>query len=861
MAETRIIRKMSPRESSPNGLQEGTVISVKSSVTSKSSGARGKNLSGSAKKVSSGKQASSGTSKRFPLSRKELLNDYKLARLSRELSILGRKEVLTGKAKFGIFGDGKELPQIVLSKFFQNGDFRSGYYRDQTLMMAIGQLTPEQFFAQLYANPDNGADPHSGGRQMNAHFATRLLDEDGNWLPQTSMKISSADMSPTASQMPRLVGLGYASKLYRHLPELSAFTQFSNQGNEIVFGTIGDASTSEGVFWESVNAAGVLQIPVVISVWDDGYGISVEKKYQTTKESISEILSGFQRTDKLAGYEILKVKAWDYPSLYLTYQKATEFARKEHIPVLIHVEEVSQPLGHSTSGSHERYKSVERLKWEEDFCCCNQMRLWLLSENLASEKELDTVEESVKKIAKEAQKRAWTEFQDPIKQERQQVAQRLQEIIQSASLSEEQTNSLQSLVQHLLRQQSLLRRHVISTVRQALLIVTDLANDPVLNPLKEWLRAENEKNHLRFNAHLLSNGKHSPLQAKRIDPVYGDRPPLADGRVILRDHFDALFSAHPNLVIFGEDSGKLGDVNLGLEGLQEKYGALRITDTGIREATILGQGIGMALRGLRPIAEIQYLDYLLYCFQTLSDDVATLRYRTNGGQTAPVIVRTRGHRLEGIWHSGSPMGMILNGIRGVHVCVPRNLTDAAGFYTTLLQGDDPALVIEPLNAYRLKEKRPLNIGKFSTPLGIPELVEEGSDITLVSYGSTFNVVQKSLSRLRSLGISAELIDVKTLLPFDIEHRIRQSLQKTNRILFIDEDVPGGATAFMMQQVLQVQKGFELLDSPARCLSASDHRPAYSSDGDYFSKPSIEDVVETVYDMMSESNPTKFPSRY
>lgn len=867
MAGTKTARKKSLQENSPNGLSVERAGSVK--FAGSDSAAKAKDDSVNAVKADAKSTAASTTGSKkkllpkktaFPVSKKELLEDYKLARLSRELSILGRKEVLTGKAKFGIFGDGKELPQIVLSKFFQDGDFRSGYYRDQTLMMAIDQLTPEQFFAQVYANPDHHADPHSGGRQMNAHFATRLLDENGNWYPQTGMKISSADMSPTASQMPRLVGLGYASKLYRSLPELSRFTHFSRNGSEIAFGTIGDASTSEGIFWESVNAAGVLQIPVVISVWDDGYGISVEKKYQTTKESISEVLSGFQRTDESAGFEILKVKAWDYPALYQTYKKATELARKEHVPVLVHVEEVSQPLGHSTSGSHERYKSVDRLQWEEEFCCCNQMRLWLLKQKFASAKELDAIEELAKRIAKDAQKRAWAEFQDPIKQERQRVVSLLGEIHSSPALSEDQRTAVQLLSQQLQRQQPLLRRHVISVVRQVILQLTDLTEEVALQSLKEWYRSENEKNYTRFHAHLTSTDKDSPLLVKRVAPVYSERPQMADGRIILRDHFDALFSMYPNLVVFGEDSGKLGDVNLGLEGLQEKYGPLRVTDTGIREATILGQGIGMALRGLRPIAEIQYLDYLLYCFQTLSDDVATLRYRTNGGQAAPVIIRTRGHRLEGIWHSGSPMGMILNGVRGVHVCVPRNLTDAAGFYTTLLQGNDPALVIEPLNAYRLKEKRPLNSGLFTTPLGIPEIVREGSDITIVSYGSTCNVIEKALPRLDAIGISAELIDVKTLLPFDIDHQIRRSLEKTNRILFADEDVPGGATAFMLHQVLQEQNGFELLDSPAKCLTASDHRPAYSSDGDYFSKPSVEDVVETVYDMMSETNPSKYPPR-
>lgn len=789
-------------------------------------------------------------------SAKQVLHDYRLSRISREMSLLGRKEVLGGKAKFGIFGDGKELPQIALSKVFKNGDFRSGYYRDQTLMMAIGGLTVHQFFAQLYAHPDELADPHSAGRQMNAHFATRLLDEKGHWKPQTSMKMTSADMSPTAGQMPRLLGLAQASKVYRSLKELSDRKDFSRNGNEIAFGTIGDASTSEGVFWETLNAAGVLQVPLVLSVWDDGYGISVAKKYQTTKESISEILAGFQRTKEKPGLEILKVKAWDYTALLQTYEQAAELARNEHVPVVVHVEEVSQPQGHSTSGSHERYKSPERLAWEQEYCCCNQFRLWILSQGLATAKQLDAIEKEAEGEVRTTQKEAWEAFQAPIRKERAELLEliaRLQLEVTDPQID----SSLNALVSTLKARTTVIRREVLSTARRALYLTQGL-NVPSAATLFGWIGARMTENQERYNTHWISQSEASPLHVQAVPPHYDEHADLVDGRMVLRENFDRIFATRPEVLVFGEDAGQLGDVNLGLEGLQEKYGEVRVADTGIREATILGQGIGMALRGLRPIAEIQYLDYLLYCFQTLSDDLATLRYRTKGGQTAPVIIRTRGHRLEGIWHSGSPMGMIINGVRGVHVCVPRNMTEAAGFYNTLLRGDDPGLIIEPLNGYRLKERMPSNPGEYTTPLGIPEIVHPGQDITLVSYGSTFNVVEAALPLLSKAGISAELIDVRTLLPFDREHRIVESLAKTNRIVFIDEDVPGGATAFMMQQVLDVQGGYQFLDAPARCLSAQPHRPPYASDGDYFSKPSVEDVFETVYEMMREARPAAFP---
>ena len=782
----------------------------------------------------------------------EILNDYRIARMSRDMSLLGRKEVLTGKAKFGIFGDGKELPQIAMAKYFQKGDFRSGYYRDQTFMMAIDSLTVEQFFAQLYANPDVEADPNSAGRQMNSHFATRLLDDDGNWKNQTEMKNTSADMSPTAGQMPRLLGLAQASKVYKNVKELSEFTKFSKDGNEVAWGTIGDASTSEGIFWETMNAAGVLQVPMIVSVWDDGYGISVSKKYQTVKESISTALRGFKRTKKQPGFEIFNVKAWDYPALIEAYEEASKIAREEHVPVLVHVEEVTQPQGHSTSGSHERYKSEERLKWEEEYCCNGQFREWILSEGIAEAEELDKIEEEAAKEVKERQKEAWNSFQGPIKAEKDQLIQFITELKGEVKNSEK----LDQIHTTLKRKTSPLRKDVVSAARKVQFELVG-SNSDKKSDFDNWLESLKSSTAEMYNTHLISESEHSPLHVEEVLPVYADSPKKVDGRVVLRDNFDAIFSKYPQTLVFGEDTGQLGDVNLGLEGMQDKYGEIRVSDTGIREATILGQGIGLAMRGLRPIAEIQYLDYLLYCFQGLSDDLATLRYRTKGGQAAPVIVRTRGHRLEGIWHAGSPMGMIVHGIRGVHVCVPRNLTDAAGFYNTLLQGDDPALIIEPLNAYRLKENLPDNLGEFTVPLGIPKIINEGEDITVVSYGSTLNIVESILPRFEDADISVELIDVRTLLPFDRNHSIVESLKKTNRILFVDEDVPGGATGFMMQQVMDLQKGYYHLDCEAKCLSSKAHRPAFASDGDYFSKPNAEDIFETVYQIMSDADPLKW----
>lgn len=784
----------------------------------------------------------------------EILNDFKIAHMSRQMSVLGRREVLTGKAKFGIFGDGKELPQLVLAKFFKKGDFRSGYYRDQTLMMAIGELTVEQFFAQLYANPSIEEDPHSAGRQMNSHFATRLINEDGTWKEQTSLKNTSADLSPTAGQMPRLLGLAQASKVYRENDLLKEWKHFSDNGNEIAWGTIGDASTSEGLFWETVNAAGVLQVPMVLSVWDDGYGISVSKRYQTTKESISKVLRGFKRTKTEPGVEIFNVKAWDYEELLTTYNDAQTIAREEHVPVLIHVEEVTQPQGHSTSGSHERYKDDERLEWETEHCCINKFKNWILSEGIVGKKQLESIEEEADKEVKEAQKRAWQTYQDPIKQQKEELLTLLESLMQV----KENDKNLNEMHAQLKRKSRPIRKDVISTAKRALFTLRG-SQSQAKSDLINWLDALNEENSTLYNSHLYSETQKSPIHIPEVAPEYDKEALKADGRVVLRDNFDALFENHPNIIVFGEDVGTLGGVNLGLEGMQKKYGELRVSDTGIREATILGQGMGMALRGLRPIAEIQYLDYLLYCFQGLSDDVSTIRYRTAGGQAYPLIVRTRGHRLEGIWHSGSPMGVLVNGLRGMHICVPRNLTDAAGFYNTLIQGDDPALVIEPLNAYRLKENLPTNLGEFTVPLGIPKILNKGSDITVVSYGSTCNIVESVLPDLEEAGISVELIDVRTLLPFDKNHMILDSLQKTNRILFVDEDVPGGGTGFMMQQVIDKQGGYRYLDSEAKCLTAKEHRPAYATDGDYFSKPNAEDIIEAVYGLMHEANPGKYPA--
>jgi len=785
-----------------------------------------------------------------------VLKDYRTAVISRECSILGRREALTGKAKFGIFGDGKELPQIALSKFFKDGDFRAGYYRDQTIMFAIGELTVEEFFAQLYAHTDITADPNSAGRQMNAHFASRLLHEDGSWKSLVNQKNTSSDISPTAGQMARMVGLAQASKVYRHNPDLPEHSEFSIRGNEVVFGTIGDASTSEGVFWEAVNAVGVMQVPIILSVWDDGYGISVPRKYQTTKQSISVVLKGFQQTDESNGWEILTVKAWDFEALIATYSKAEKLAREQHIPVLVHVQEVTQPQGHSTSGSHERYKSDERLKWEEEYCCNTKFRNWILDKELATAEELDELEQEAKEYVLAGKNKALEAYVDPQKEEALEASHMI------STLGEETNNqklvTIASKLRDLMTDPVPYRKNILELSRKALRLSAG-SDSTCREELKHWLHQQAKKNADRYHSNVYSETQASPVHLEEIPPEYEDNPNKVDGRIVLRDNFDALFEQYPNTLVFGEDTGKLGDVNLGLEGLQEKYGKIRVADTGIREATIVGQGIGLALRGLRPIAEIQYLDYLIYCFFVLSDDLATLRYRTKGGQMAPVIIRTRGHRLEGIWHSGSPMAVCLNGLRGMHICVPRNLTQTAGMYNTLLQGDDPALIVEPLNAYRKKEKMPSNLGTFRIPLGIPEVIKEGSDITLVSYGSTCNICIDVTEELSDYGISVELIDVRTLLPFDRKNVIGKSLEKTNRVLFVDEDMPGGTTAYMMQKVLEDRDGYYLLDSPPKTLPAKPHRPAYGTDGDYFSKPSYSDIFEAVYAIMNEANPAKYPT--
>lgn len=784
----------------------------------------------------------------------EVLNDYRIARISRECSLLGRKEVLTGKAKFGIFGDGKEIPQLALAKAFQDGDFRSGYYRDQTFMMAIGQLNIQQFFAGLYGHTDLAHDPMSAGRQMGGHFATHSLDENGNWNNLTKQKNSSADISPTAGQMPRLLGLAQASKIYRNVRGLEDFSKFSNSGNEVAWGTIGNASTSEGLFFETINAAGVLQVPMVMSVWDDEYGISVHARYQTTKENISEILKGFQRDEDNNGYEIMTVKGWDYPALVETYQKASAIAREEHVPVLIHVIELTQPQGHSTSGSHERYKNAERLGWEAEFDCLTQMRTWLLDNNLATTEELDTIDSDAKKEVMEGKKAAWTAFVSPMKEEQQDLIALLNTIAASSA----NKTFIEKYVADLAAIKEPIRKDIITTARKVLRLVVKESGK---SQLAAWITDYTEKIQPKFSSHLFSQSDKNVLKAAEVAATYDDSAEEVDGRLVLRDNFDAIFNKYPEALVFGEDAGNIGDVNQGLEGMQEKYGELRVSDAGIREATILGQGIGMAMRGLRPIAEIQYLDYLLYAIQIMSDDLATLQYRTQGRQKAPLIIRTRGHRLEGIWHSGSPMGMIINAIRGIHVLVPRNMTKAAGFYNTLLETDEPALVVECLNGYRLKEKMPTNLGEFKTPIGVVETIKTGSDITIVSYGSTLRIIEQAAKELLEAGIDVEIIDAQSLLPFDINHDCVKSIAKTNRLLVVDEDVPGGASAYLLQQIVDEQNAYQHLDSQPQTLASKAHRPAYGTDGDYFSKPSAEDVFEKVYAIMHEAKPDQYPDLY
>lgn len=785
--------------------------------------------------------------------KKEVLNDYRIAIVSRECSLLGRREVLTGKAKFGIFGDGKEVPQLAMAKAFRNGDFRSGYYRDQTFMMAIGEMTIEQFFAGLYGHTDIAHDPMSAGRQMGGHFATHSLNADGSWKDLTQQKNSSADISPTAGQMPRLVGLAQASKIYRNVKGINT-TNFSTNGNEVAWGTIGNASTSEGLFFEAINAAGVLQIPMVMSVWDDEYGISVHAKHQTTKENISEILAGFQRDDNNKGYEIIRVKGWDYAELVSVYERASQIAREEHVPVLIHVIELTQPQGHSTSGSHERYKNADRLQWEGDFDCIKQMKAWMATYSIATDEEIEAIDAQARKDVLEGKKAAWAAFTQPVKDEKLELVSLLENIANTSInkvFIQKHINDLSDIKEPI-------RRDILSTARKVLRMIV---KEDGRAQLATWIENYTQKIQPKFSSNLFSESSRNVFSINEVLPNYAENAEDVDARLVLRDNFDAIFTKYPNTLVFGEDAGNIGDVNQGLEGMQEKYGELRVADVGIREATILGQGIGLAMRGLRPIAEIQYLDYLLYAIQIMSDDLATLQYRTQGKQKAPLIIRTRGHRLEGIWHSGSPMGMIINAVRGIHVLVPRNMTKAAGFYNTLLETDEPALVVECLNGYRLKEKMPSNLGEFKTPIGVTETLKEGADITLVSYGSTLRLVEQAAKELLEIGIDCEIIDVQSLLPFDIKHDIAKSIMKTNRLLVIDEDVPGGASAYVLQQVIDEQNAYDYLDSKPQTLAAKAHRPAYGTDGDYFSKPSAEDIYEKVYAMMHEVNPEKYPSLF
>ena len=783
----------------------------------------------------------------------EIRNDYRIAVTSRECSLLGGREVLTGKAKFGIFGDGKEIPQLAWAKVFKNGDWRSGYYRDQTFMMAIGELTNQQFFAGLYAHTNIKADPMSAGRQMGGHFTTHSLNDDGTWKNLTIQKNSSADISPTAGQMPRLLGLAQASKVFRNIKDFKNKSTFSNNGNEVAWGTIGNASTSEGIFWETINAAGVLQVPLVMSVWDDEFGISVHARHQTTKENISEILKGFQRNEEETGYEIIRVRGWDYPSLIEVYKKAAEIARNEHVPVLIHVNELTQPQGHSTSGSHERYKSEERLEWEKDFDCIAKMREWMITNNIAKDEDLTELEKNIKKEVRDSRKTAWDAFIAPQKEEQEEALTLLN------NLAESSPNKIfiQKLSDDLSDEKEPLKREVIKVARKALRYVIE--EDTVeKKQLQDWIVNYFDINQPKYSTHLYSETANKATSILEVLPTYNDDSELVDGRIILRENFDIILKNYPEVLIFGQDCGAIGDVNQGLEGLQNKYGEHRVADTGIREATIIGQGIGLAMRGLRPIAEIQYLDYIMYCLQIMSDDLATVRYRTLGKQKAPLIIRTRGHRLEGIWHSGSQMGGLIHFLRGMYILVPRNMTKAAGFYNTLLESDEPALLIECLNGYRLKEKMPANFGKFRTPIGVIETIKSGIDITLVSYGSTLRIVEDAAKELLQVGIDAEIIDVQPLLPIDINQELVKSVSKTNRLLIIDEDVPGGASAYILQKILDEQNGYQHLDSKPQTLTAKQHRPPYGTNGDYFSQPQVEDVFEKVYEIMHESNPNKYP---
>jgi 2-oxoisovalerate dehydrogenase E1 component len=791
-------------------------------------------------------------------SKESVLADYRMANLSRSLSVIGRKEVLTGKAKFGIFGDGKEIIQLALAKQFKNGDWRSGYYRDQTWMMAMGLYDSLEFFHQLYGNTDNQFNTGSGGRVFNNHFSIPNINPDGSWRNLTKQKNSSADISPTAGQMPRLLGLAYASKLFRQNKDLQQFTTLSVKGNEVAFGSIGDASTSEGYFWETINAAGVLQVPMAVSVYDDGYGISVPKKYQTTKGSISEILKGFETEKDKPGIRIFKGKGWDYEGLIKLYEEGIAICREQHTPVVFHIEEVTQPQGHSTSGSHERYKSVERLKWEEEFDPIKKMREWILSSEISTSGELDKIALEAEEEAKESRKKGWESFQNPIKIERDALVKIIND--RSCKCTEKaKEDTIENYAEDLKKVPAPIRKDNFVTARKILRNICGscLKSDNLKEELEGWLKRNYANARKSYDSFLYNETPSSVLNVKPVPPVYSADSQEVPGRQILRDNYDKLFAKYPLLLTFGEDTGGIGGVNQSLEGLQKKFGELRITDTGIREATILGQGLGLSLRGMRPIAEIQYLDYLMYALQVLSDDLATTHYRTAGRMIAPLIISTRGHRLEGIWHSGSPMSMLINSVRGVYVCSPRDMTRAAGFYNTLLEGNDPAIVIEPLNGYRLKEKMPDNIGEFRLPLGIPEILSHGTDLAIVTYGSTVKIAVEAVKHLAAHDIYVELIDVQTLVPFDRNKMILESLKKTNRILFLDEDLPGGTTAYMMQEVLEKQGGWQYLDSPPKTLAAKEHRPAYTTDGDYFSKPSAEDVFDVVYDMMKEAKPEKY----
>lgn len=785
--------------------------------------------------------------------KEEVLFDYRIGIRSRQASLLGRREVLSGKAKFGIFGDGKEVAQLAMARSFAKGDFRSGYYRDQTFMFALGISDVQKFYAQLYAHTDVDAEPSSAGRSMNGHFGTRFLHDDGTWKEQSAMYNSSADVSPTGSQMPRLVGLAYASRLYRNVEVLQSQSQFSTNGNEIAWGTIGNASSAEGMFWESVNAIGVLKSPAIISIWDDGYGISVPNEIQLTKGNIGEILRGFEEKDERGGYIMRVVKGWDYPTLMQTYAEVADQVRKEHKPAIIHVIEVTQPQGHSTSGSHERYKSKERLQWEQDFDCLTRMKQWIIDENLATAEELDSIEKEEIEHVRLAKQAAWDAYMNPIKEEIQSALGLLTHFAQQQQYSQ----SLLPLVQELQSIREPFRRDIFAAISKALIILRNDSSQEK-QQLLAWKNAEYAKNKERYGSHLYSQSQQAISRQTFSAPQYSENSPSVNGSEIINACFDAMLASMPQTLIFGEDVGQLGDVNQGCAGLQEKYGALRVSDTGIREVTILGQAIGLAMRGLRPIAEIQYLDYLLYALQLMSDDLATVQWRTKGGQKAPVIVRTRGHRLEGVWHSGSPMAGIINLVRGMHVCVPRNMTQAAGMYNVLLQSDEPAIVVEVLNGYRLKERLPDNITSMTVPLGVPEILKSGTDITAVTYGATCRPVMDAARSLEELGISVEVIDVQTLLPFDTTGIIVQSLQKTNRIIFIDEDVPGGTTAFMMRQVIECQNGFKWLDSTPVTLTAQEHRPAYGTDGNFWSKPEAEHIIEAMYSIMNEANPQQYP---